>query len=303
MTSRYLLGTIKIVIFSLIAVIATLVFFALFNGQSLPFNFAENKEPNVLLQDVTIEENINNVNLEWYSGGVVISKSYDDKIHFKERSTEKLNSNKWASAEVVGNTLNLKSNNKYNFVLFFFQSPATYLELRLPDKQYESFRMLMTSGNTTISDFEISDVDITITSGNLYMFNIQSQRMTINMTSGNSNFQNTLMQSFDLTMTSGNTDFEGIISEECRIDMTSGNLNLTSTTFTPRIMNVNMTSGDADITLSKDYGFVLKLDKTSGNVDLDNEIEKVSESEYTYYNKEYNINVDMTSGSFDLNLH
>jgi DUF4097 and DUF4098 domain-containing protein YvlB len=63
------------------------------------------------------------------------------------------------------------------------------------------------------------------------------------------------MQSFDLTMTSGNTDFEGIISEECRIDMTSGNLNLTSTTFTPRVMNINMTSGDADITLSKNYCF------------------------------------------------
>ncbi|MHB8097313.1 MAG: hypothetical protein ACYDEI_06660, partial [Erysipelotrichaceae bacterium] len=67
-------------------------------------------------------------------------------------------------------------------------------------------------------------------------------------------------------------------------------------------LNVNMTSGDADITLSKNYGFVLKLDKTSGNVDLDNEIVKVSESEYTYYNKEYNIYVDMTSGSFDINL-
>jgi len=301
MTSKYLLGTIKIVIFSMIAVIATLVFFALFNGQALPFNIVESKEPNVLLQDVTIEEKINNVNLEWYSGGVVISKSYDDKIHFKERSTEKLNSNKWASTEVDGDTLYLKSNNKYNFVLFFFQSPATYLELRLPEKQYESFRMLMTSGNTTISDFDISDVDITITSGNLFLFNIQSERMTINMTSGNSNFQNTSMQTFDLTMTSGNTDFEGIISEECRIDMTSGNLNLASTSFTPRVMNVNMTSGDADITLSQNYGFTLKLDKTSGNIDLDSEIVKVSETEYTYFNKEYNINIDMTSGSFDLN--
>lgn len=302
MTSRYLLGTIKIVIFSMIAVIATFVFFTLFNGQAIPFKIAETKEPTILLQDVTIEENIDNVNLEWYSGGVVITRSYDNKIHFKERSTEKLNSNKWASTEVIGDTLNLKSNNKYNFILFFFHSPATYLELRLPEKQYESFRMLMTSGNTTISEFDIIDVDVTITSGNLFLFNIQSERMTVNMTSGNANFQNTFTQNFDLTMTSGNTDFEGIISVECRIDMTSGNLNLTSTSHTPRVMNVNMTSGDADITLSKNYGFVLNLDKTSGNIDLDNEIVKVSESEYTYYHKENNINVDMTSGSFDLNL-
>jgi len=301
MTSKYLLGTIKIVIYSMIAVIATLVFFALFNGQPLPFNITEDKEPTVLLQDVTIEDNINNIDLEWYSGGVVVSKSYDDKIHFKEKSTEKLNSNKWASTEVIGDTLYLKSNNKYNFVLFFYHTPATYLELRLPEKQYESFKLLMTSGNTTISEFDISDVDITLTSGNLFLFNIQSTRMTIDMTSGNSNFQNTLMQTFDLTMTSGNTDFDGIISEECRVDMTSGNLNLI-TSLTPRVMNLSMTSGDADITLNKTDGFVLKLDKTSGNVDLDPEIVKVSETEYTYFHKDYNINVEMTSGSFDLKL-
>lgn len=285
----------------MIAVIATLVFFALFNGQPLPFNITEDKEPTVLLQDVTIEDNINNIDLEWYSGGVVVSKSYDDKIHFKEKSTEKLNSNKWASTEVIGDTLYLKSNNKYNFVLFFYHTPATYLELRLPEKQYESFKLLMTSGNTTISEFDISDVDITLTSGNLFLFNIQSTRMTIDMTSGNSNFQNTLMQTFDLTMTSGNTDFDGIISEECRVDMTSGNLNLI-TSLTPRVMNLSMTSGDADITLNKTDGFVLKLDKTSGNVDLDPEIVKVSETEYTYFHKDYNINVEMTSGSFDLKL-
>ncbi len=302
MTSRYLLGTIKIVIYSMVAVVATLIFFALFNGQPLPFNIIEEKEPNVLLQDVTIEENITNINLEWYSGGVVISRSYDDKIHFKEKSTEKLSSSKWASTDVVGDTLFLKSNNKYNFVLFFLKSPTTYLELRLPDKQYDSLKMTLTSGNTTISEFDISDVDITITSGNLFLFNIQSERMTIDMTSGNSNFQNTFTQTLDLTMTSGNTDYEGIISEECRIDMTSGNLNLTSTTHTPRVMNINMTSGDADITLSKIYGFVLKLEKTSGNVDLDPEIVKVSETEYTYFHKDYNINVEMTSGSFDLKL-
>lgn len=302
MTSRYLLGSIKIVIFTLIAVIATFVYLSLFNGQKLPFIFSEQKEPNILLQDVTIEENIDNVNLEWYSGGVVISKSYDDKIHFKEKSTEKLNSNKWASTEVVGDTLNLKSNNKYNFVLFFFQSPASYLELRLPDKQYESLKLLMTSGNTTVSEFNISDIDITITSGNLFLFTIASDQIKINMTSGNANFQNTQTQNLDLTMTSGNTDFEGIIVKECRINMTSGNLNLTSIDFSPQNLTLDMTSGDADITLSKDDGFVLNLDKTSGNVDLDNEIIEISESKYTYSDEENSINVDMTSGSFDLKL-
>lgn len=302
MTSRYLLGTIKIVIFTLIAVIATFVYLSLFNGQKLPFIFSEQKEPNILLQDVTLEENIDNVNLEWYSGGVVISKSYDDKIHFKEKSTEKLNANKWASTRIVDDTLYLKSNNKYNFVLFFFQSPATYLELRLPDKRYESLKLLMTSGNTTISEFNISDIDITITSGNLFLFTIASDQIKINMTSGNSNFQNTQTQNLDLTMTSGNTDFEGIIVNECRINMTSGNLNLSSIDFSPKDLILDMTSGDADITLSKQVGFVLNLDKTSGNVDLDNEIIEISESKYTYSDEANNINVDMTSGSFDLKL-
>jgi len=65
MTSKYLLGAIKIAIFTIIAVVATFVYLTLFNGQSFPFSLPENKEPNIILQNLVLDDAIKSVDLEW----------------------------------------------------------------------------------------------------------------------------------------------------------------------------------------------------------------------------------------------
>jgi DUF4097 and DUF4098 domain-containing protein YvlB len=302
MTSKYLLGAIKIVIFSIIALASTYVFLTLFNGQTLPFTFPERKEPTIVLQTIVLDDTIDSVDLEWYSGGVEITKSSDNKIHIVEKSSVQLEESKWVKPVVNGDTLVLHSRNKYNFVIFFLVNPDSYLELQLPDQAYENFKTLVTSGNYSISDFDVNRFNLTMTSGNLHVNNMNSEDMNITMTSGDSYFIQVNTNTFDINMTSGNTSFTGSISNELDIEMTSGNLDLDTSNDSPNQLNIDMTSGNVNLTLSEDEGFQVAIDKTSGNFNPDSRLTRLNDSLYQYLDYKLNYSVDMTSGSLSINI-
>lgn len=302
MTSRYLLGTIKIVIFTLIAVIATFVYLTLFNGQSLPFSLPENKEPKIILQNIVLDDAIKSVDLEWYSGGVKITKSTDGKIHIVEKSAVQLDEDKWVKPAVNNETLVLHSRNKYNFVLFFFQSPTSYLELQLPDQEYVEFKTLLTSGNYDVTNFDINRFNLTMTSGNLHLNNIKSKDMKVTMTSGDSFFIQVNTDDLDLNMTSGNTSFTGSVVDNCNIEMTSGNLDLDTSSNSPNTLDVDITSGNANLTLSQLEGFQIAIDKTSGNFNADSKLNRINDSLYQYLDYQLSYSVEMTSGSVGINI-
>lgn len=302
MTSKYLLGIIKILIFSIIAVAATYIFLTLFNGNQFPFSLPERKDPNIVLQNIVLDETITSVDLEWYAGGVEITKSADNKIHLVEKSSVQLDENRWVKPVVNGDTLVLHSRNKYNFVFFFFQSPESYLELQLPDQVYESMRVYVTSGIYSISDFEISNFNLNMTSGNLHVNNFKSDEIKVTMTSGDAFFINADTNRFDINMTSGNTSFNGSISDDCNIEMTSGNLDLDTSIDSPRQLSVDMTSGNANITLSDEEGFQISLDKTSGNFNPDSKLTRLNDSLYQYLDFKLSYSVEMTSGSLGINV-
>lgn len=302
MTSKYLLGAIKIVIFSIIAVVSTYIFLTLFNSQALPFSIPERKEPTIILQNIVLEDTISALDLEWYSGGVEITKSTDNKIHIIEKSSIKLEESKWVKPVVSNETLILHSRNKYNFYLFFFETPVSYLELQLPDQEYSRFKTTFTSGRTSISDFVVDNFDLVMTSGNLHLNNIKSNDMDVAMTSGDAFFIQVHTQDLRLGMTSGNTSFTGTISDNLNIDMTSGNLDLDTSSDSPNSMKVEMTSGNATVILSELEGFQIAIDKTSGSFNPDSKMSRVNDSLYQYLDSVINYSVEMTSGQFSVNI-
>lgn len=302
MTSKYLLGAIKIVIYSIIAVVSTYIFLTLFNSKALPFSLPQRKEPTIILQDIVLDETIRSLDLEWYSGGVEITKSTDNKIHIVEKSSVKLEESKWVKPVVSNETLILHSQNKYNFYFFFFETPVSYLELQLPDQAYERFKTTFTSGKTSISDFDIKNFDLVMTSGNLHLSQINSIDMNINMTSGDAFFIQVHTKDLKIGMTSGNTSFTGSVTDRLDVEMTSGNLDLDTSSDSPNVMNVEMTSGNATVTLSKDEGFQIAIDKTSGNFNPDSKMNRVNDSLYQYLDNVVNYSVEMTSGQFSVNI-
>lgn len=302
MTSKYLLGAIKIVIYSIIALVSTYIFLTLFNSQALPFSLPERKEPTIILQEIVLDETISSLDLEWYAGGVVITKSTDNKIHIVEKSSVKLEESKWVKPVVSNETLILHSRNKYNFYLFFFETPASYLELQLPDQEYERFKTTFTSGKTTISNFVVDNFDLVMTSGNLHLNNINSSDMDITMTSGDAFFIQVNTNDLRIGMTSGNTSYTGTVTDKLDIEMTSGNLDLDTSSDSPNEMNVEMTSGNATVTLSEDEGFQVAIDKTSGNFNPDSKMNRINDSLYQFLDSNVNYSVEMTSGSFSVNI-
>ena len=302
MTSKYLLGAIKIVIFSIIALVSTYIFLTLFNSQALPFSLPERKEPTIILQDIVLDETISSLDLEWYSGGVEITKSSDNKIHIVEKSSVKLEESKWVKPVVSNETLILHSRNKYNFYFFFFETPVSYLELQLPDQAYKHFKTTFTSGKTSISDFEVDNFDLVMTSGNLHLNNINSNDMDITMTSGDAFFIQVHTKDLRIGMTSGNTSYTGTVTNQLDVEMTSGNLDLDTSSDSPNVMNVEMTSGNATVALSEDEGFQIAIDKTSGNFNPDSKMNRVNDSLYKYLDNDVNYSVEMTSGQFSVNI-
>lgn len=302
MTSKYLLGAIKIVIYSIIALVSTYIFLTLFDSQALPFSLPERKEPTIILQDIVLDEPISSLDLEWYSGGVEITKSTDNKIHILEKSSVKLEESKWVKPVVSNETLILHSRNKYNFYLFFFETPVSYLELQLPDQEYERFKTTLTSGKTSISNFVVDNFDLVMTSGNLHLNNINSNDMDITMTSGDAFFIQVNTNDLRIGMTSGNTSYTGTVTDKLDVEMTSGNLDLDTSSDSPSEMSVEMTSGNATVTLSEDEGFQIAIDKTSGNFNPDSKMSRVNDSLYQFLDASVNYSVEMTSGSFSVNI-
>jgi len=302
MTSKYLLGAIKIVIYSIIAVVSTYIFLTLFNSQALPFSLPQRKEPTIILQNIVLDDTITSLDLEWYSGGVEITKSTDNKIHIIEKSAVSLEESKWVKPIVSNKTLILHSRNKYNFTLFFFETPVSYLELQLPEQTYSRFKTTLTSGKTSISNFNVENFDLVMTSGNLHLNNIISNDMNVTMTSGDAYLIQVHTDDLRLGMTSGNTSFTGTVKNRLDVNMTSGNLDLDTSSESPNFMNVEMTSGNTTVTLSGNRGFQVAIDKTSGNFNPDSKMNRINDSLYQYLDSGLNYSVEMTSGQFSINI-
>lgn len=302
MTSKYLIGAIKITIYFIIAFVSTYIFVTLFHNQPLPFAIPNKNEPMLVLQNIVLEDTITSLDIEWYVGGVEITKSTDNRIHIVEKSSSNLDENKLVKPRVSNNTLYLHSRNKNNVNFLFYQSPMTYLELQLPDQDYSHFKLYMTSGKTNITDFFVSKLDLDMTSGNLHLNNLKSEDMNITMTSGNASFNQVHTNNLELGMTSGNASFTGTITNDLDVEMTSGDLDLDTSSDSPNSLKLEMTSGSATLTLSENEGFKISLDKSSGHFRPDSKMTQINDELYEYMQSTVNYTVEMTSGSLSINL-
>lgn len=293
----------KIVFFSFVAVFFTYIFIALFNEGTLPFSLSIDREPTIVLQDIELDQDITSIDLQWYSGGVTISKSDDGKIHVLERSSKQLAERKWVKPEVKDKTLIVHSKNTSNFFWFFSQYNTSYLELQLPEQSYDWFQLELTSGDYFLTDFSIRELEISMTSGDMDILNVNSDVIELSMTSGDTFLNNVNTQEFMLYMTSGRTNFTGEVTDVCEIEMTSGSLELDTSASALNELDIEMTSGKATLILSELVGFQIVLDKTSGNFKPDSQLRQVNANLYQYLDYQRNYAVEMTSGSLSIKLN
>lgn len=287
-------------IWALIGIVASLLLYSFIQGNN-PFPTISYKtKTDVLLYDKTLSDDIDVLNIEWAAGGVTLLPSDDGKLHVIERATAKIPENQWATFDQNGKTLHLKSNTRGIF-LFFWNSPISSLEVRLPEAEYEALKLEATSGAYLVSDLKFKRIDTEMTSGDLDFTRLSVDTLNLYLTSGQAVLNALDVNDATLQNTSGSLTYQGSIHNSLTSEMTSGEQDLTLEGPAPVKLAVSLTSGQTTLSLSQVDGFRLTLDKTSGNFDADF-AHTQSENTYTYGNGAYDYRAEMTSGSLRISV-
>ncbi len=282
------------VIWTIIGLAALTVLIRLVNGNLALPNFDLAREANVMLYDKTLSDNVDRLSIDWISGGVTVKPSEDGLIHIVERASEQMPERKWARITQDGANLTIRSQNKSIFI-FFWHTPLSTIEIRLPEATYESLRLTATSGSNRISQIGFAEFKAEITSGELVVQDSQIDSLDLEMTSGESDFSNISTQTARFESTSGDLTFVGSIAGKLSSEMTSGEQTFNLSQSAPKAINLSMTSGSAEINLPENPGFTLELEKTAGDFTADFQHTQDSDR-YIYQNGENRYQAEITSG-------
>lgn len=297
---RSILNVLKILLWALILVAAIYLFMMFRDGGSLIQSMNDPKNLEVV-QDLSFEAEVEMLQIDWISGGITITPSTDNLIHVLEKAEKGLRSSKYASIDASNGKLTIRSRNKSNVWFFFYRAPLTYLELQVPQRDYEEIVLNLTSGSHQLSDLNTKDMTIGLTSGTLNLSNANIASLNLTMTSGNTHLSDVSGQDLRVEMTSGKLRTTGSFSNLIQIEMTSGDLNLDTHLDAPNQLTLEMTSGNAELILSQTEGFKFDVNKTSGNFtpsfnftgDSDDPIYLEGNARYM---------VDMTSGNVSVKV-
>lgn len=253
-----------------IAKIAILVFIILILGGILIKGmYLGPGEPYV--NSLKFKENVSSVNIDLASGDVDVFKSNDNEVKVIEKSQG--NGKSKVNIDVAGGELRIKEKSRFIFVFNIFNR-KTNIEVYLPEKVYERFKVDSTSGNYLISDLTIKKVDIESTSGKMELNNITSDDLKVDITSGKAKIDGS--------------------SKKVEVDMTSGNVDIKSNTEL-EALDIDMTSGSVSVILPKSSNFAISSDITSGKID--NEFERINNVEK---GNKAQFNIALTSGKVNI---
>ncbi len=258
-------------------------------------------EPTNVLYDVTLDESVKSVTIDWISGGVKIIPTNDSSIRIVEKSYEPVERTKWATVSVLGNTLTIESKNKPLFFFMGLMTKSTYLEVYLPiSTSFDSVKLNGVSGNYSIEELYSNLTQINLTSGNLSYHNSYSALLSLTMTSGNSTITDSQILSANITMTSGRLDYQAD-TINFNAKMTSGLADITLGTTNPESLSMSMTSGSCTINLKEQSAFSVSVDKSSGSFNPSFTHIK-NGNVYAYLSGGPTYDIDLTSGTVDFNL-
>ncbi len=290
-----------IIIWGLVAAVAVYFFNSAIQNGGFTFQQKYQGEPTVILNDITLNESIDSISIDWISGGVKIIPTTGDKVRIVEKSYKMIDENKEVRITVLNSKLELESRNKAVFNFLWFTSTPTFLEVYLPiTTSFNLIKLNGVSGNYSIDEVYSNLIQIDIVSGNLTLDNSFSALLSMDMTSGNATISDSELLSADVEMTSGQLKYAAK-TQSFKARMTSGTIKLDLLEQLPQVLNLKLTSGSADITLHGTDGFSFVVKKTSGSFTSDFEV-MTSGNTYTYKAGGPVYNVDVTSGTVSAHL-
>lgn len=292
---------VRIILWTLIGVVAMMFLINTANSGGFNFNgfLTSGSDQNLTVQKETIiNDEVDTIEIGWYTGGVKLSISKDNTIKLVEKSSKKTSSDHLLGYTVNQKVLKIESRNKHNINFFFFSfNSPTYLEISVPEKIYESITVKAASGTYDFTGLKTKELAVTLASGNVTLMNSEIDSLDTTTVSGRLISSNTKIEKADINMTSGSTELDGEI-HELKLNMTSGQADINMSVL-PDQLDIRMTSGIVKASLPENSGFRVSVDKTSGNFSSDFALSSSGNS-YTYGNGGPSYSVKITSGNIRL---
>lgn len=288
-------------IWLLIGSIGAYFFYSAAQNGGINFDSVYSGEPDYTLSDVTLDQSIDSVTIEWISGGVKIIPTIDTHVRIVEKSYKLIEEDKEVKVTVSGSNLNLKTRNKSTFYFFGFSNTGTFLEVYLPiTTSFKLIKLSSFSGDYLIEDIYSDLTQISLTSGDLDVRKCFSSVFKLSMTSGDATISDSEFLTSTINMTSGELDFSAQ-TNSFTTKMTSGDAVINLLKELPDDINIDVTSGDIELTLHGSNPFSFKVNLVSGNFNPHFSTIKNGHI-YSYLTGGPTYTIDMTSGNIDVNL-
>lgn len=253
-------------------------------------------------------ENINQLNISSVSSAINIipnNQQKDINIH--------LSGNAKISKDISKHLINITKNRdqlnikiehdpKIIGIFSFFSTRNLKLDIFMPENYQDSLTINSVSGDTSINNFSLKNINIKTVSGNISANSLNCNNIASHTTSGSVKLDN-LYGTLDFGSVSGDlklTKFTGNLS----CSSVSGDINIDYKSFDNNITS-NSVSGDISIIIPKESEFTATFKTLSGkfknNVDYDNETSSKNRLfELRKGTKNNIINIKTTSGDFKL---
>ncbi|MCR5728931.1 MAG: DUF4097 domain-containing protein [Ruminococcus sp.] len=84
----------------------------------------------------------------------------------------------------------------------------THITLKLPEKDYSNLKLDLSSGNTTIENIKVNNIDINCNSGNINISTIKNTDLKLINECGNVNINNSTLGNIDITASASKINLE-----------------------------------------------------------------------------------------------
>jgi hypothetical protein len=216
---------------------------------------------------------INNLEINWVSGTIVIQPGDTDTIRFEESavSDEKYQLSYKKSGDRLVIQFCEESHTSWKFGVNINKDISKDLVITVPQHWIcNSLEINTASARVEIRDLTIREVDFDGASG---VFNLDQ----------------CIVDELDIDTASGDVEFSGELSI---LDFDAASANFYGVFLNvPKRMNVDSMSGDLDITLPENCGFSVSMDSMSSNFSSDFPT-TVSNGNYVYGDQRCNININ-----------
>lgn len=300
----------KIIIFSVIGVVLIgVLIYGLTNkkvrsGLSLGGFFYANAseykvaEEKVQLSDLTIDE----IEVNWIGGNVLIKYSEDATISFKETFDNKDENSNYLMRYLVKN----------NKLTIQFCKPKWYikkkirdcknLEIYLPKKSYHEIDVSSVSADIDYQgskDNNCTYVKLESVSGNIYIADVKSNKeIEIDSVSGALNFEKVETNQLEVDTVSSKINISGKINH-IELDSVSSDVDLMMYE-APETIHCDTVSGMVRLILPENEGFSAVLDSVSGNISSNFEV-TYTKKQIVYKNARFIYKFNSVSGDVSIN--